>query len=148
MRVAQPMDQRLIQKIDQRPDGCWNWTGSISDAGYGRIMVGSRTDGSRRLAYAHRVAFETFVGPIGDGLELDHLCRNRACVNPAHLDPVTPQTNMLRSEAPCAAQAAQTRCKRGHAFDSANTYVNRGKRYCRACHRERQAKWLANKAGA
>jgi hypothetical protein len=89
---------------------------------------------------AHRVSYERYVGPIPEGAHLDHLCRNRACVNPEHLEPVSVQTNILRGVSPSAVNAAKTECLRGHPFDDENTYVcPAGKRRCRACKTARQS---------
>lgn len=115
-------------KIDQRPDGCWHWTGSINGAGYGRFGRGQY--GSR---IAHRLTYLALVGPIPDGLTLDHLCRVRHCVNPDHLDPVTHAENMRRGH-----WAEATHCANGHPWDKPNMYRDReGKRRCRACKRQR-----------
>lgn len=115
-------------------NGCWLWTGMLSTSGYGQF--------GKRIA-AHRFAYEFAVGPIPNGLQLDHLCRVRNCVNPSHLEPVDPWENWRRGESPAAVNRRKTHCKRGHAFDEANTAwaLNaRGKayRWCRACNRERK----------
>jgi hypothetical protein len=110
---------------------CWIWTGSLRDDGGGQFRLNGRT----RKAY--QVSFEALVGSIPEGLELDHLCRNRACVNPTHLEPVTHRVNMLRGRTVAAAHAAKTHCPAGHPYDETNTRRYRGERRCRACKRER-----------
>jgi transcriptional regulator with XRE-family HTH domain len=87
-----PLSQRLAEKTEISEDGCWIWRGRINQAGYGEIKV----PGGRRLK-AHRATYEHHVGPIPDGLDLDHLCRVRPCVNPAHMEPVTRRENIQRS---------------------------------------------------
>lgn len=111
---------------------CVIWAGRRDADGYGR------TNG----CLAHRVAYERRFGPIPDGLQLDHLCRNRACVNPEHLEPVTHAENMRRS-----APAQKTKCSNGHAYDDLNTYIRpTGQRDCRVCIRERQARHKARRS--
>lgn len=114
--------------------GCWNWQGSIDPDGYGKV---TRLLNGESFALAHRFYYTLFVGPIPDELALDHLCRNRRCVNPDHLEPVTWQENILRSPiAPAARQAQQTHCKHGHEFTPENTVrypSNLNRRYCRTC---------------
>jgi hypothetical protein len=126
------MIERFWTKVD-KTDGCWFWTAATTASGYGAIA-----DDGRRMQVAHRVAYELAVGPIPAGLHLDHLCRNRNCVNPAHLEPVTCRTNLLRGETLQAANAAKTHCKRGHEFTPENTGVYVDKRggehrRCREC---------------
>lgn len=88
---------------------------------------------------AHRVAYELLIGPIAAGLELDHLCRTHACVNPAHLEPVTGQVNLLRGVGFPATNAAKTHCPQGHEYTAENTYWSKkGQRGCRACTAEKQ----------
>ena len=104
---------------------CWIWPGApTKTGGYGRATVGGCQQ------YAHRASYEFFVGPVPDGLEIDHLCKNRMCINPRHLEAVSHQENMRRGR---FAQA--THCKYGHPFDADNTYVYGTGRYCRACNR-------------
>jgi hypothetical protein len=112
-------------------DECWVWTGSKTN-GYGKVKV----PGSNTTARVHRLVYEALVGPIPDGLDLDHLCRNRACCRPAHLEPVTRRENLLRGNTIPAARAAQTHCSRGHEFSEDNIYIGtKGGRECRACRR-------------
>lgn len=109
---------------------CWVWIGAKHNAGYGQY--------GRPARLAHRMSYEAHVGPIPDGLTLDHLCRNRLCVNPAHLEPVTLPTNVLRGDSPPAKNARKTHCPKGHPYDETNTHVtNQGWRICKACNRER-----------
>lgn len=113
-------------KID-RGSGCWLWQAARSHNGYGRFHEKKRT-GAFRIQPAHRVAFESLVAPVPAALQCDHRCRVRNCVNPAHLEPVTNAVNCRR------AALARTHCKRGHAFDAANTRTDkRGVRRCHAC---------------
>lgn len=112
---------------------CIIWTKTKTQDGYGRQMIGSRTDGTRRSALAHVVAYEQEFGPIPEGLELDHLCRVRNCVNPHHLEPVTHQENCRRGNAG-KYNATKTECANGHPYDEENTYrPPSGGRVCREC---------------
>jgi len=119
---------RLASKIEHADSGCWLWIGQIDSEGYGRLSH----------SRAHRLVFAELVGPIPDGLELDHLCRVRNCVNPMHLEPVDHRTNVLRGAGTAARHAAARACPQGHPYDEANTGRNsRGWRRCLACHREK-----------
>lgn len=127
---------RFWEKVSIEPDGCWLWTGNTDRKGYGSMRVKS-TGGPGSFARPHRLAYEHYVGPLPDGLVADHLCRTRACVNPAHIEFVTNRENILRGEAPSAIHARKTRCSRGHEFTPENTYTSRGRnrtgRQCKAC---------------
>lgn len=127
--------------------GCWVWTASGDGKGYGKIWSSQ----AGRLLYAHRVAYEALIGPVPDGLSLDHRlhngdqprCVGRACCNPEHLEPVTHAVNVARGrlgEASRRRLLAKTHCKRGHPLSGDNVYLTRGdgRRQCRACRRERQ----------
>ncbi|MBC9714057.1 HNH endonuclease [Streptomyces sp. TRM66268-LWL] len=110
------------------PGPCHLWSGSQNEKGYGTFWLDGRT------VKAHRYAFEQANGPIPAGLEVDHRCRRRECVAPAHLEAVTHRTNILRSTNHVAARAAVTHCPAGHPYDQANTYrAPNGTRKCRAC---------------
>lgn len=121
--------------------GCWEWLGAKTLSGYGQFWVRSGEKGHRRALHipAHRYQYEMLIGPIPDGMQLDHLCRNPACVNPSHLEIVTSQENTLRGEGPAAVNARKAHCLRGHLFDEINTwYEKTGSRHCRTCHKEHE----------
>ncbi len=120
---------RIKANIETDPiTGCWVWQRSTT-GGYGRV----RSNG--RLGLVHRVAYRLWVGEPIDGMQIDHLCRNRACCNPAHLEQVTPIVNQLRACPPL------THCRRGHELTPANVYKYRGRRECKACKIDRQRAW-------
>lgn len=131
----------IDQRISKAESGCWEWTGApLKNSGYCRIKMAGKT------VVAHRAVYEALVGPIPHGLQLDHLCRNRKCVNPAHLEPVTAKVNQARGQSPVSENAAKTSCKRGHPLSGSNLFVrNDGRRRCRTCERASQ-KRLQQKA--
>lgn len=117
-----PVATRLWPKVVWQSNGCWYWTGSKADGGYGVICV----NGVQRLV--HRVAYELVKGPIPKGMEIDHLCRNRICCHPSHLEVVTRAENIKR------ANEARTTCSRGHLINELNMYYTlSGLRRCRKC---------------
>jgi hypothetical protein len=139
MRLRGPVPERIEAQLNRTAD-CWLWTGDLDRAGYGKLW----SDG--RHQRVHRLAYEAWVGAIPSGMELDHLCRVRNCVNPAHLEPVTSRENTLRGESFAAVNAKKTHCLRGHALDKANTYINpAGARVCRECKRARQRRYKASR---
>lgn len=110
------------------PEECWPWRGRPKPEGYGQLRYCGRTQN------AHRVAYRLHHGSIPEGLTIDHLCRNRLCCNPAHLEAVTMGENVRRGRAPPARNHRKTHCKRGHPLRGKNLYVNpRGSRICRKC---------------
>jgi hypothetical protein len=130
---------RLEEKIE-RTDGCWLW--AAHKGGHERAYGYVFWDGKKRRA--HRVIYELFVGPIPGGLTIDHLCRNPACVNPAHLEAVTMRENLMRGNTLQAENARKTRCLRGHDLSGTNLRIDhRGARQCRACDTVRTRVWRA-----
>ena len=117
---------KFMEYVQADNGGCIRWIGNQAGAGYGYF----------RSRGAHRWAYEHFVGPIGEGLTIDHLCRNRLCINPLHLEAVTQGENVLRGNTVAAKNKAKTHCKNGHKFSIANTYKGRIGRSCRECHRQ------------
>lgn len=151
-----PLRERFLAKVTPDLDGprpvddapCWLWTASLKTGGYGQIWV--REQG--RPAPAYRVAWELWFGPVPVGLELDHLCRVRRCVNPAHLEPVTHRVNAMRGGAPTVEVARSGRCIRGHPLVVGNikTWTRNGKSYrtCRRCATDSQDRSARRKRGA
>lgn len=132
------LPESFWDKVAEQADGCWHWTGATDSAGYGRFRPHDPTTTNM----AHRVAYLALVGPIPDGLQLDHLCRVRKCVNPDHLEPVTARENILRGYGRGANEARQTRCQNGHPLSGDNLYIKpNGRRQCRQCNRDRQTRF-------
>lgn len=138
MAKRTPLD-RFWAKVWRDGDGCWWWTGALS-VGYGQLHHDGKPRG------AHRLSYEWFVGPIPDGLHLDHLCRRPSCVNPDHLEPVSCGENLRRGEGFTGVNSRKARCEYGHPFDAENTYRRPdGRRECRTCARRHHAAHKARK---
>lgn len=126
---AQRFDAKVVSDHET---GCLLWCGATNNTGYGTVRVRGRT------LLAHRVAYERHIGPIPDGLQIDHLCRIRRCVNPRHLEIVTSKENTLRGHSPLAQSARRQRCPRGHILQGENLHLRpTGHRECLACKRMR-----------
>jgi hypothetical protein len=136
------LSNRWADRITTDHSGCWLWAGALR-SGY------ARADLNGRKVSVHRAMWEEANGPIPQGLELDHLCRVRACVNPGHLEPVTRLENVRRGDAG-KMQRDRTHCPQGHPLSGDNlyVYVRTGKRECRECNRTRSRERQRRKAAA
>lgn len=138
--------ERLTEKATPEPNtGCWLWTASGNNAGYGVILIDGKRGPGRpgKFVLAHRLMYERTVGPIPHGLDLDHLCRVRCCINPAHLEPVTRSVNLKRG---INQWKLKTHCPHGHPYSGDNLYqMPNGRRACRTCRNERSRRARANK---
>lgn len=133
LRRTRPIMDRFMGKVEIMPSGCWEWRAHIKNGGYGDF----RYPGGR---FAHRASYELFVGPIPEGLQLDHLCRVRHCVNPDHLEPVTGAVNVQRAK-------DWTKCEVYHPGQPSRFSMRgRGSDYCRECGRIREANRRAARA--
>ena len=133
------LKQKFWAKVVVKENGCWEWIGANNGKGYGQFWDGTK------LVTAHGFAYGLLRGSIPEGLEPDHLCRNKKCVNPAHIEPVTRSENTRRGIGPTLAgekQRQKTHCPHGHPYSSENTYITpKGHRQCRICRRIRNRKY-------
>ena len=122
-------EERFWAKVKKLENGCWEWIGALLASGYGQFALRHNQNVS-----AHRISYEWENGAIPEELQLDHLCRNRKCVNPEHLQPVTKRDNILRGVGFGAKNSQKTHCPKGHPYDLFNTYhIPNGRRGCRIC---------------
>lgn len=135
------MGERIRNRYVEVPSGCWMWLSTINTTGYALMKV----EGRHRVA--HRVVYEHMVGPIPDGLVLDHLCMVKACVNPAHLEPVTQAENVRRCNETLGIKQYATHCPSGHDLATHGRLSSEGFRRCRACEKPAsQRRYLRRKA--
>jgi hypothetical protein len=144
MRKTTPLKDGIRAAVKVDANGCWRWTKCKKSNGYGATCIAGK------MRYVHRVAYEAWIGPIPDGMQIDHLCRVRDCCNPDHLEAVTQGVNLLRGESPPADNAIKTRCPRDHPYDEVNTWRDpeTGWRRCRECNRiNGRTRWAAKSKG-
>lgn len=124
--------ERFLDKVVFGPGGCWLWIGAKTGDGYGSFRTHSRQSGGK-MRSAHILSYEYFKEVVPEGLTLDHLCRNRNCVNFDHLEIVTAGVNILRGEGTAAKNAKKTECPRGHKYDKITITRGQARRSCRKC---------------
>lgn len=131
--VLRTAEERFFEKVEVQRNGCWLWSAGTAGEGYGYFYAGRSRAGEHGRVYAHRWAYEHLVGPIPDGLVVDHFCFTRRCVNPDHLSLVPQLVNVRHGRG----NGKQTHCPHGHPYSGANLYVPpKGGRVCRMCRSE------------
>lgn len=152
LKLSPTLADRVQRRLRVAPSGCVEWTGPLTGSGYGSVSVGVK-DGRNYVVGVHRVMYSMWVGPIQPGMVIDHLCRNKSCCNPQHLEAVTHVENLMRGVGPAKSRARMLDpllrpcppkpfCKRGHAMTEENIMYRRiGSRQCRACNRLRSWEW-------
>ena len=151
INIPEPHDVLFWRRIEKTP-ACWIWKGDIANNGYGIFTVTVSKNKTKNLT-AHRFSYELHKGPILAGLTIDHLCRNRSCANPEHLEAVTLRENILRGISLAANNARKQFCKRGHPLEGTNLYLKRyaprQERICRECRRQNDRKlyWQKKQEG-
>ncbi len=130
-----PVEQRFWEKVEKTKT-CWNWTSAFNQKGYGVFNLNGKA------VKAHRFAYELLKSKIPKGLTLDHICRNRGCVNPNHLECLTHKENILKGIGLSAINARKTHCDSGHPLTGKNLYFKSGRRFCRECRRNYKPKWI------
>ena len=120
---------RFLSKVE-KTDTCWVWNAARNEFGYGYFF-------NKKMVRSHRFSYELHKGKIPEDKEIDHICKNRRCVNPEHLEAVTRRENIRRSDNFISKEMNVTHCPHGHEYNEENTYLNKNKRYCRICRYER-----------
>lgn len=140
------MLDRIEERVKKTESGCWIWQGCLSH-GYGMIKIPAETPSGATTVGVHVLAWREKNGPVPAGLELDHVCRTRACCNPEHLEPVTRRENLLRSPLSAASRlSARTHCPRGHELSGTNLVRSEPTRTCRICAQARKNAYLKARA--
>ena len=132
-----PFDiKRVLSRITVNNQGCWEWKSPLHDGGYATMSVDDKSQ------YIHRLIYEYYHGQIQSDLQIDHLCRNRKCVNPIHLELVTQKENIMRGKGVGVLNSLKTQCPKGHPYTKENLIMYKdGSKKCRICHNERQKQY-------